>query len=157
MLQASILQNIQQITDFTYVDDVNMTPATLMVAIRLMVKCDLTLENIESALNIATPGSKYQYYRAVFLDYEDIILDQKRALEMMTDVPNEVRQQALNLLDDSIPEAPPGSPPYSPTSPEYSPVVQSSRTMECPDWTSDTTSESANTFSEDDNYEPLVE
>jgi hypothetical protein len=77
MLQASILQNIQQITDFTYVDDVNMTPANLLVAIHLLVKCDLTLENIESALNIATPGSKYQYYRAVFLDYEDIILDQK--------------------------------------------------------------------------------
>jgi hypothetical protein len=86
MLQASILQNIQQITDFTYVNDVNMTPANLMVAIRLLVKCDLTLENIESALNIATPGSKYQYYRAVFLDYEDIILDQKRSLEMMTAV-----------------------------------------------------------------------
>ncbi len=63
MLQPSILQNIQQITDFTYVDDVSMTPANLMVAIRLMVKRDLTLENIESALNIATPGSKYQYYR----------------------------------------------------------------------------------------------
>jgi hypothetical protein len=157
MLQASILQNIQQITDFTYQDDVNMTPANLMVAIRLIVKCDLTLENIESALNIATPGSNYQYYRDVFLDYEDITLDQKRALEMMTEVPDEVRQQALNLLDDSVPEAPPGSPPYSPTSPEYSPVVQSSPIMEFPDWTSDTTSESANTFSEDDNDEPLVE
>ncbi len=45
-----------------------MTPANLMVAIRL-----LTHENIESALNIASPGSKYQYYRAVFLDYVDII------------------------------------------------------------------------------------
>ncbi len=53
MLQASILEKIQQITDFTYQDDVNMTPATLMVAIRLLVKCDLTLENIESALDIA--------------------------------------------------------------------------------------------------------
>ena len=63
MLQASILENIQQITDFTYMDDVNMTPANLMVAIRLLVKCELTLENIESALNIASPGSKYQYYR----------------------------------------------------------------------------------------------
>jgi hypothetical protein len=42
MLRASILQNIQQITDFTYQDDVNMTPANLMVAIRLIVKCDLT-------------------------------------------------------------------------------------------------------------------
>ncbi len=151
MLQASILQNIQQITDFTNVDDVNMTPANLMVAIRLLMKCDLTLENIESALNIATPGSKYQYYRAVFLDYEDIILDQKRALEMVTSVPDEVGQQALNLLDDSVPEAPPGSPPYSPTSPEYSPI------MEFPDWNSDTTSESGNTFSDDDNNEPLVE
>ena len=121
------------------------------------MKCDLTLENIESALNIATPGSKYQSYRAVFLDYEDIILDQKRALEMMTNVPDEIRQQSLNLLDDSVPEAPPGSPPYSPTSPEYSPVVQSSLTMEYPDWTSDTTNESVTTFSEDDNDEPLVE
>ena len=157
MLQASILQDIQQITDFTYVNDVTMTPANLMVAIRLLVKCDMTLENIESALNIATPGSKYQYYRAVFLDYEDIILDQKRALEMMAAVPDEIRQQALNLLDDSVPEAPPGSPPYSPTSPEYSPVVQSSLTMEYPDWTSDTTSESPKASSEDDNDEPLVE
>ena len=66
MLQANILENIQQITDFTYQDGVNMTPANLMVAIRLLVKCELTLENIESALNIASPGSKYQYYRAVF-------------------------------------------------------------------------------------------
>ncbi len=129
MLQASILQNIQQITDFTYQDDVNMTPANLMVAIRLIVKCDLTLENIENTLNIATPGSKYQYYRAVFCDYEDIILDQKRALTLMTDVSDEAKQQALNQLDDYVPEAPPGSPPYSPTSPEYSPVVQSSPIM----------------------------
>ena len=157
MLQASILDNIQQITDFTYMDDVNMTPANLMVAIRLLVKCELTLENIESALNIASPGSKYQYYRAVFLDYEDIILDQKRALEMMAAVPDEIRQQALNLLDDSVPEAPPDSPPYSPTSPEYSPVVQHSPIMEFPDWTSETTNESATTFSEDNNDEPLVE
>jgi len=134
-----------------------MTPANLMVAIRLLVKCDLTLENIESALNIASPGSKYQYYRAVFLDYEDIILDQKRALEMMAAVPDEVRQQALNLLDDSVPEAPPGSPPYSPTSPEYSPVVQSSPLMEYPNWTSETTNESPRGFSDDDTDEPIVE
>ena len=158
MLQASILENIQQITDFTYQDDVNMTPANLMVAIRLLVKCDMTLENIESALNIATPGSKYQYYRAVFLDYEDIILDQKRALEMMAAVPDEVRQQALNLLDDSVPEAPPDSPPYSPSSPIYSPVCTSpSPIMEHPDWTSETTSESPKAYSDDDTDEPLVE
>jgi hypothetical protein len=123
MPQASILQNIQQITDFTYQDDVNMTPANLMVAIRLIVKCDLTLETIESGLKIATSGSKYQYYRAVFCDYEDIILDQKRVLTLMADVSDEAKQQALNQLDDYLPKAPPGSPPYSPTSPEYSPVV----------------------------------
>ncbi len=81
-----LLQNIQQITDFTYQDDVNMTSANLMVAIRLLVKCDLTLETIESGLQIATSGSKYQYYRAFFLNYEDIIQDQKRALELMTNV-----------------------------------------------------------------------
>ncbi len=80
MLQASILGHIQHITDFTYQDDVNMTPADLMLAIRLLVKCDMTLETIESGLNVTQPGSKYQYYRAVFCDYEDIILDQKRAL-----------------------------------------------------------------------------
>jgi hypothetical protein len=138
MLQASILENIQQITDFTYQDDVNMTPANLMVAIRLMVKCEMTLENIESALDIAAPGSKYQYYRAVFLDYQDGILDQKRALELMTNVSDETKQQALNLLDDSIPEAPPDSPPYSPSSPVYSPVCTSpSPIMEYPDWKSD--------------------
>jgi hypothetical protein len=42
MLQASILDNIQQITDFTYQDEVEITPANLMVAIRLLVKCDLS-------------------------------------------------------------------------------------------------------------------
>ena len=157
MLQASILENIQQITDFTYTDDVNMTPANLMVAIRLLVKCELTLETIESGLQIATSGSKYQYYRAFFLDYEDIIQDQKRALELMTNVSDETKQQALNQLDDCIPEAPPGSPPYSPTSPEYSPVVQSSPIMEHPDCTSETTSESPKAYSDDDNDEPLVE
>ncbi len=55
---------------------------------------------------------------------EDVILDQKRMLELMTNVSDETKQQALNLLDDYVPTAPPGSPPYSPTSPEYSPVVQ---------------------------------
>ena len=159
MLQASILENIQQVTDFTYQDDVTMTPANLMVAIRLMVKCEMTLENIESALDIAAPGSKYQYYRAVFLDYQDVILDQKRALELMTNVSDETKQQALNLLDDSIPEAPPDSPPYSPSSPVYSPVCTSpSPIMAYPDWESDTTSESPKEYSsEDDNDEPLVE
>jgi hypothetical protein len=92
----------------------------------------------------------------VFLDYEDIILDQKRALELMAAVPDEVRQQALNLLDDSVPEVPPDSPPYSPSSPIYSPVC-TSPIMEYPDLTSDITNESPKAYSEDDNDEPLVE
>ncbi len=133
MLQASILDNIQQITDFTYQDEVEMTPANLMFAIRLFVKYDLALETIESGLNVATPGSKYHYYRAVFLDYEDIIQDQKRALELMTHVPDEIRQQVLNQTDGYVPPAPPGSPPYSSTSPAYSPVVQSPPIMEYPE------------------------
>jgi hypothetical protein len=132
-------------------DEVEMTPANLMVAIRLLVKCDLALETIESGLNVAAPGTKYQYYRAVFLDYEDIIQEQKRVLTLMTDVSDETKQQAFNQLDDYLPEAPPGSSPYSPTSPEYSPVVQSPPIMEYPDWTSETTSEPANTTSEEDN------
>jgi hypothetical protein len=117
-----------------------------MVAIRLIVKCGLTLENIECD----------QYCRAAFLDYEDIILDQKRALEMMTDVTDEVRQQALNLLDDSAPEAPPDSPPYSPSSSIYSPVC-TSPIMEYRDYASEITCAPATTSSDDDNDEPLVE
>jgi hypothetical protein len=74
----------------------------------------------------------------------------------MTAVPDEVRQQALNLLDDSVPEAPPDSPPYSPSSPIYSPVC-TSPIMEHPDFTSDTTNESPKAYSDDDNDEPLVE
>ncbi len=127
-----------------------------MVAIRLLVKCDLTLETIKSDLQIATSGSKYQYYRAVFLDYEDIIQDQKRALELMTNVSDETKQQALNQLDDYLPEAPPGSPPYSPTSPENSPVVQSSTIMDYPDWASETTHNTETSVDENDD-EPLVE
>jgi hypothetical protein len=77
VLQASILDNIQQITTFTYQDDIEMTPSSLMVAIRLLIKCDTALETIENGLNITLPGSMFQYYRAVFTDYEDIILEQK--------------------------------------------------------------------------------
>jgi hypothetical protein len=100
----------------------------------------------------------FQFSQDQYEEYRDLIIqDQKRALELMTNVSDETKQQALNQLDDCIPEAPPGSPPYSPTSPEYSPVVQSSLTMEYPDWTSDTTSESPKASSDDDNDEPLVE
>jgi hypothetical protein len=69
-----------------------------MVAIRLLVKCDLALETIESGLNVAAPGklTKYQYYRAVFLDYQDIIKEQKYVLTLMADVSDETKQQVLN-------------------------------------------------------------
>ncbi len=120
-LQASVLDNFKDITDFTIQTDIEMDSSSLMVAIRLLVKCDTALETIETGLNIALPGSK---------DYEDIILDQKRILENLTDVPDETRQQALNQLDDYIPQAPPGSPPYSPSSPEYSPVYCCSQIMD---------------------------
>jgi hypothetical protein len=98
MLQASILDNIQQMTDFTYQDEVEMTPANLMVAIRLLVKCDLALETIESGLDVATPGSKYHYYRAVFLDYQDIIEDQKR--KSRGNDPSSRRNQATSSQPD---------------------------------------------------------
>jgi hypothetical protein len=55
-----------------------MTPSSLMVAIRLLIKCDTALETIENGLTIALPGSKFQYYRAVFTDHEDIILEQEQ-------------------------------------------------------------------------------
>jgi hypothetical protein len=74
----------------------------------------------------------------------------------MTNVSDETKQQALNQLDDYIPEAPPGSPPYSPTSPEYSPVVQSSPIMDYPDWASETIY-NTETSGDDNNDEPLVE
>jgi len=67
MLQASILNSIQQITDFTYQDDVSI------LAIRLLVKCVMTLETIERGLNVTLPGSEYKYYREFFRDYEDVI------------------------------------------------------------------------------------
>ena len=156
-LQASVLGNIKDITDFTIQTDIEMDSSSLMVAIRLLVKCDTALETIENGLNIALPGSKYQYYRAVFKDYEDIILDQKSILENLTDVPDETRQQALNQLDDYIPQAPPGSPPYSPSSPEYSPVYCCPQIMDDPDYASDSTSDTDTTIFDEDDDEPLIE
>ncbi len=74
----------------------------------------------------------------------------------MADVSDEKKQQVLNQIDDCVPQAPPGSPPYSPTSPEYSPVVQSSPIMDYPDLASETTFNN-DTSGDDNNYEPLVE
>ncbi len=107
----------------------------------------MTSTSLLLALEIST--------RAVFCDYEDIILDQKRALELMTNVPDEVRR-ALNLLDDYVHPAPPGSTPYSPSSPAYSPV-QYSPIMKYPDWASETTCNTANTSGDEGNDMPLVE
>ena len=66
------------------------------------------------------------------------------------------KQQALNQLDDYIPQAPPGSPPYSPSSPEYSPVY-CSPIMEYPDYASDSTSGTDTTIFDEDDDEPLIE
>jgi hypothetical protein len=74
----------------------------------------------------------------------------------MTNVSDETKQQVLNQIDDCLPDEPLYSPPYSPTSPEYSPVLQSP-IMEYADWASEKTCTSANTTSEDENDEPLLE
>ncbi len=85
-------------------------------------------ETTDTGLQIALPGSKFQYYRPVFKDFEDILQRLKTRLLSFTDAPNEVRQMALNQLDDHIPPPPPESPPPSPSSPEYSPVYWSPST-----------------------------
>jgi hypothetical protein len=90
------------------------------------------------------------------------ILDERQKmqiayLENLTDVPDETRQQALNQLDDYIPQAPPGSPPYSPSSPEYSPVYCCPQIMDDPDYASDSTSDTDTTIFDEDDDEPLIE
>jgi hypothetical protein len=123
-LQSTILGYIKGITTFTFRQHgIQTDPPSLMVVIRLLVKCDIALETIETGLTIALPGSKYQYYRApVFKGYEDITKRHQRILQHLTNVPDEIRQQALNQLDDYISQAPTGSPPPSPSSSEYTPV-----------------------------------
>jgi hypothetical protein len=109
---------------------------------------DTALETIETGLTItiALPGSKYQYY-------EDIIKQQQRVLEDLSD---EIKHQALNRLDDYFPQAPPGSPPQSPSSPEYCPVYYSS-IMEYPDYASDSTDGTERNIFDDGNNEPITE
>jgi hypothetical protein len=60
------------------------------------------------------PGTKFQYYRPVFQDFEDVLQRLKTRLLSITNVSDEIRQLALNQLDDHIPPPPPGSPPLSP-------------------------------------------
>jgi hypothetical protein len=125
-LQASILDSIQDISNFTMTHlGIQMDPSNLMRAMRLLVQCETALDTTESGLQIALPGSKFQYYRPVFKDYEEILQSHKTLLLDITNVTDEVRQMALNQLDDSIPPPPPDSPPLSPSSPEYSPVYWS--------------------------------
>jgi hypothetical protein len=80
----------------------------------------------------------------------------KVPLTFHTNVLDETRQQALNQLDDYIPQAPPGSPPYSTSSPKYSPVY-CSPIMDYPDYASDSTSGTDTTIFDEDDDEPLVE
>jgi hypothetical protein len=94
-----------------------------MRAIRLLVQCETALEKTETGLQIALPGSKFQYYRPVFKDFEDILQRLKTRLLSFTNVPDEVRQMALNQLDDYIPPPPPESPPLSPSSQRIAPSI----------------------------------
>jgi hypothetical protein len=141
-LQAAILDDIQAITAFTETHQTIQTePSTLMRAIRLLVQCKIALETTETGLQIALPGSKFQYYRPVFKGFEDILQRLKTRLLSLTNAPDEVGQRALNQLDDYIPTPPPGSPPLSPSSPAYSPVYWSPSTDdndESPDDNDDT-------------------
>jgi hypothetical protein len=63
-LQASILDSIKDISTFTMKHQgIQMDPSNLMRAIRLLVQCETALETTENGLQIALPGSKFQYYR----------------------------------------------------------------------------------------------
>ncbi len=150
-LQAAVLDDIQAITDFTETHQTIQTdPSNIMRAIRLLAQCETALETTETGLQIALPGSKFQYYRPVFKDFEDILQRLKTRLLSFTNVPDEVRQMALNQLDDYIPPPPLDSPPLSPSSPAYSPVYWSSSTDdydESPD-DNDATSDSYDTDDE---------
>jgi hypothetical protein len=125
-LQASILDTIQELSAFTMSNNgIQMDTHHMIQAIRLLVRCDTALETTQTSLQITLPGSKFQYYRPVFNDYEEILQRHRTLLIGITNVSDETRQMALNQLDDAIPPPPPDSPPLSPSSPEYSPVYWS--------------------------------
>jgi hypothetical protein len=145
-LQAAILDDIQGISAFTETHQASqIDTSTLLRAIRLLVQCDIALETTETGIQIALPGTKFQYYRPVFKDFEDVLQRLKTRLLSLTNVSDELRQMALNQLDDSVPPPPPESesPPLSPSSPEYSPVYWSPSTDENEDYpnTNDDTSD----------------
>ncbi len=128
-IQAAILDDIQGITDFTETyEESQMDPPTLLRTIRLLVNCETALETTAHGLQLAQPGTKFQYYRPVFQDFADVLNTLKTRLLCIANVSDDIRQAALNQLDDCIPQPPPGSPPSSPLSPAYSPVVWSPST-----------------------------
>ncbi len=89
-LQASILDNIQEISAFTMSNlGIQMDASDLIRAIRLLVRCNTALETTQNGLQIALPGSKFQYYRPVFKDYEEILQRHKTLLIDITNVPDE--------------------------------------------------------------------
>ncbi len=105
---------------------IQMYAPNLIRAIRLLVRCDTAIETTQNGLQITLPpGSKFQYYRPVFKDYEEILQRHRTLLIGITNVSDETRQMTLNQLHDAIPPPPPDSPPLSLSSPEYSPVYWS--------------------------------
>ena len=100
-IQAAILDDIQGITNFTETyEDSHMDPSTLLRTIRLLVHCENALETTAHGLQLAQPGTKFQYYRPVFQDFEDVLNALKTRLLCIANVPDEIRQAALNQLDD---------------------------------------------------------
>ena len=137
-IQAAILDDIQGITNFTETyEESQMDPSTLLRTIRLLVHCENALETTAQGLHIAQPGTKFQYYRPVFNDFEDVLNALKTRLLCIANVPDEIRQAALNQLDDCIPPPPPGLPPPCPSSPAYSPVSWSPSTEDNDEYEAD--------------------
>ena len=149
-IQAAILDDIQCLTNFTETyEESQMDPSTLLRTIRLLVNCETALETTATGLQIALPGTKYQYYRPVFQDFEDALQRLKTQLVSIANVSDELRQTALHQLDDYIPPPPPGSPPLSPSSPAYSSISWSPSNNEDDESEADEdTSESYNTDEE---------
>ncbi len=155
-LQAAVLDDIQAITEFTETHQAIQTdPSNLRRAIRLLAQCETALETTETDLQRALPGSKFQYYRPVFKDFEDILQRLKTRLLSFTNVPDEVRQMALNQLDDYIPPPPPDSPPLSPSSPAYSPVYWSPSTDDYDESTDD--NDATSDFYDTDDESNIIE
>jgi hypothetical protein len=73
-----------------------MDPSNIMRAIRLLDQCETALETTETGIQIALPGSKFQYYRPVFKDFEEILQRLKTRLLALTNTTDETRQMALN-------------------------------------------------------------